>query len=85
MKLATDDQNDKWFLLTSELYPQGVMCPFPYICIKTGKNMYDIRLQRDIWNLQQMTLKWWGSVLNLISKIKTQGGVAVKEGKIFNH
>ena len=47
--------------------------------------MYEIRLQRDIWNLQQMTLKWWGSVLNLISKIKTQGGVAVKEGKIFNH
>ena len=38
LKLATDDQNDKKFLLTSRLCPLGAVCPLPgglYICIKS--------------------------------------------------
>ena len=29
LKLATDDQSDKKFLLTSELCPQRAVCPLP--------------------------------------------------------
>ena len=29
LKLATDDRSDKKFLLTSKLYPLGVVCPLP--------------------------------------------------------
>ena len=41
LKLATDDQSDKKFLLTSELYPLGTVCPPApglYTCIKSWKN-----------------------------------------------
>ena len=52
LKLATDDQSDKKFLLTSKLCPLGAVCPLPrgYIYVlnheKTSK--------RFLWNLQQM-------------------------------
>ena len=39
LTLATDDQSDKKFLLTSKLYPLGTVCPLPraiymYLIIK---------------------------------------------------
>ena len=30
LTLATDDQSDKEFLLTSKLYPLGTVCPLPW-------------------------------------------------------
>ena len=35
LKLATDDQSDKKFLLTSKLCPLGAVCPGLYTCIKS--------------------------------------------------
>ena len=38
LKLATDDRNDKKFLLTSKLCPLGAVCTLPrsyYTCIKS--------------------------------------------------
>ena len=39
LKLATNGQNDKGFLLISKVCPQGVFCPAPglYTCIKSLK------------------------------------------------
>ena len=57
-KLATNEWSDKTFLLTSKLCPLGTVCPCPglYTCIKSWKELYKIRLQRDLFlNLQQMT------------------------------
>ena len=57
LKLATNGHSDKAFLLTSKLYLQGVVCPFPeaiYIN-KINENVYKIRLKKNlILNLQQM-------------------------------
>ena len=44
LKLATDDQSDKKFLLTSKLNPLGAVCPLPrlpglYTCIKVMKKI----------------------------------------------
>ena len=33
LKLATDDQSDKKFLLTSKLCPLRAVCPLPWGCI----------------------------------------------------
>ena len=55
LKLATDDRNDKKFLLTSNLCFLGAApAPELYICIKSSKkNIYicvcKIRLQRDFF------------------------------------
>ena len=52
LKLATDDQSDKKFLLTSKLCPLGAVCPLPrgYIhVLNHEKKMYKIRLQRDFF------------------------------------
>ena len=49
LKLATNGRNDKGFLLTSKVCPQGVFCPCPgaiYI-YKIIKNVYKIRFRRD--------------------------------------
>ena len=49
LKLATNGQSDKDFLLTLKVCPQGVVCPCPgaiYI-YKIVKNVYKIRFQRD--------------------------------------
>ena len=48
LKLATDDQSDKKFLLTSKLCPLGAVFPLPrgYIhVLHHEKKMYKIRLQ----------------------------------------
>ena len=62
LKLATDDRNDKKFLLTSKLCPLGgCMPPAPglYTCIKSWKKkMYKIRLQRDFFETYNKWLKW---------------------------
>ena len=57
LKLATDDQNDKKFLLTSKLCPQGTVCPMPrgYIhvlnheknCIKSDFKEISLKLATD--------------------------------------
>ena len=54
LKLATDDQSDKKFLLTSKLCPLGAVCPLPrgYIhalnheknCIKLGFKEIPLKL-----------------------------------------
>ena len=56
LELATDDQSDKKFLLTSKLCPLGggegeLYAPAPRLntCIKSWKIMYKIRLQRDFF------------------------------------
>ena len=51
LKLATNRQSDKAFLLTSGFCPQRVVCP----CLgaiymwKNIKNVYKIRIQRDLF------------------------------------
>ena len=58
LKLATNGQSDKAFLLTSGFCPQTVVCPCPWAIYmwKNMKkiNMYKIRIQRFVWNLQEM-------------------------------
>ena len=49
LKLATDGQNDKTFLLTSKLCPLGAACPLPrgYIhVLNHERKMYKVRLKR---------------------------------------
>ena len=73
LKLVTDDQSDKKFLLTSKLCSLGgLSAPVPglYTCIKSWKNLYKIRLQRDFfktcnkWHFcwHQNFIPWWLSV-----------------------
>ena len=49
LKLATNGQSDKGFLLTSKFCPQGVFCPCPgaIYMYKIIKNVYKIRFRRD--------------------------------------
>ena len=49
IKLATNGQNDKGFLLTSKVCPQGVFCPClgAIYMYKIIKNVYKIRFWRD--------------------------------------
>ena len=49
LKLATNGQSDKGFLLTSKVCPQGVFCPCPgaIYMYKIIKNVYKIRFRRD--------------------------------------
>ena len=52
LKLPTDDQSDKKFLLTSKLCSLGALCPLPraYIHVLNHETkMYKIRLQRDFF------------------------------------
>ena len=57
LKLATDDQSDKKFLLTSKLWPLGAVCPLPqdYIYVLNHeKNFITQTSKRFLRNLQQM-------------------------------
>ena len=49
LKLATNGQSDKGFLLTSKVCPPGVFCPCPgaIYMYKNIKNVYKIRFRRD--------------------------------------
>ena len=49
LKLATNGRNDKGFLLTSKVCPQGVFCPYPraIYMYKIINNVYIIRFWRD--------------------------------------
>ena len=60
-KLATNGQSDKAFLLTSGFCPQRVVCPYPgdiLQCGKTLKNVYKIRIQRDLFETCNKWTKW---------------------------
>ena len=56
LKLATNDQSDEVFLLTSKFWPQCVVCPYRgyiHIQYKIMKNVHKIRGQRYFfWNMQ---------------------------------
>ena len=61
LKLATDDQSDKKFLLSSKFCPLGAVCPLPrgYIhVLNHEKKMYKIRLQRDFFETCNKWVKW---------------------------
>ena len=49
LKLATNGQSDKGFLLTSKVCPEGVFCPCPgaTYMYKIIKNVYKIRFRKD--------------------------------------
>ena len=49
LKLTTNGQSDKAFLLASNFWPQGVFCPCPraVYMYKIIKNVYEIRFRRD--------------------------------------
>ena len=55
LKLATDDQSDKKFLLTSEFCPPA---PGLYTCIKSWKKLYKIRLRRDFFETCNKWVNW---------------------------
>ena len=60
LKLATNGQSDKAFLLTSEFCQQWVVCPCPgaiFTCGKTLKNVYKIRIQRELFETCNKWLK----------------------------
>ena len=61
LKLATDDQCDKKFLLTSKRCPLGMYAPLPrgyiHILNKTRK-LYKIRLQRHFFETCNKWMKW---------------------------
>ena len=48
-KLATNEQSDKGFLLTSKVCPQGIVwpCPGAIYMYKIIKNVYKITFQKD--------------------------------------
>ena len=51
LKLTLNGQSDKAFLLTSKFCPQGVVypCPGAIYMWKNIKNMYKIRVERDLF------------------------------------
>ena len=53
LKLVTNDQSDKMFLLASKFRPQGGWQPLPrgYIHVKNHDKKHKIRLQRDFFKL----------------------------------
>ena len=53
LKLATNNRNDKMFLLTSKFYPQGDFSPClgAIFIYKIRKKLYKIRLQRFFFKL----------------------------------
>ena len=71
LKIATDDRSDKKFLLTSKLC---LVRPAPglYTCIKSWKELYQIRLQRNFFETCNKWVKWQG--LSVDIKILSPGG-----------
>ena len=71
LKLPTDGQNDKGFLLTSKVCPQGVFCPCPgavyMYTFKKSLNVYKIRFWRDHFETCNIWAKRKG--LSVIIKI----------------
>ena len=57
LKLATDDQSDKKFLLTSKLYPLEAVCPLPwgYIHVLNHEKIVQNQTSKRFFlNLQQI-------------------------------
>ena len=59
-KLATNEWSGKTFLLTSKLCPLRLSAPAPwlYTYIKLWKKLYNIRLQRDFFEICNKWPKW---------------------------
>ena len=74
LKLATDECSDKTFLLTSKLSPLGAVspCPGAYTCIKSWKQSYKIRLQRDFFETCNKWPNWQDFPVDI--KISSQWG-----------
>ena len=52
LKPATNDRNDKMFLLTPKFRPRGAVSPYPgsiYMYKSMKKKLYKIRLRRDFF------------------------------------
>ena len=73
LKLATNGQNDKVFLLTSGFCPQWVVCPCPGAIYmwKNIKKVYKVRIQRDLFELAANGLSDKGFLLT--SKVCPDG------------
>ena len=74
LKLATNGQSDKGFLLTSKVCPQGVFCPCPgaIYMYKIIKNVYKIRFQRNHFE----TCNIWAKRKGLSVKIFVPNGLS---------
>ena len=59
-KLATDDQWHEISVDIKILSPRGCMPPAPglYICIKSWRKLYELRLQRDFFKMCNKWVKW---------------------------
>ena len=55
LKLATNEWNEKTFLLTSKLCSLGAVCLYKYLIMK---KLYKIRLQRDFFETCNKWVKW---------------------------
>ena len=69
LKLATNDRSDKTFLMTSKFCPLGMSALAPGLntCIKSWKNMYKIRFQRDFFETCNKWAQSYG--LSIYAKI----------------
>ena len=80
LKLVT---NDKGFLLTSKVCPQGVLCPCPGAIYryKIIKNVYKIRFQRDHFETCNRWAKRKG--LSVVTKMLTPMDCPPLPGAIY--
>ena len=83
LKLATDGQSDKGYLLRSKVCTKRVFCPCPMAIYmyKIIKNVYKIRFQRDI--LKLATYGQREKAFLLSSKFCPQGVVCPCPGTIY--
>ena len=83
LKLATKEWSDKTFLLTSKFCPLGLTAPAPglYVCIKSWKKLYKIRLQRDFFETCNKWPKWQDVPVYI--KFRPQGVVSTCSGAIY--
>ena len=76
LKLVTNGQSDKGFLLTSKVCPQGILCPCPgaIYLYKIIKNVYKIRFQRDHFETCNIWAKRKG--LSVVTQIFVTNGLS---------
>ena len=86
-KLATDDQSDKQFLLTSKLCPPGAVCPLPQGYIHVLNHEKKKCMKSDFKEIScNKMVKWEGISVDI--KILSPGGcLPLSWGYIheFNH
>ena len=83
LKLATNCQSDKGFLLTSKVCPQGILCPCPgaIYMYKIIKNVYKIRFRRDHFETCNIWAKRKG--LPVVIKVLSPMGCLPLPGAIY--